>query len=102
MNIPDIIGWVGNVFFIWGVYALGKKNIKGFYSNAFGNFMYVVQAYLLGIPSLFWLSWGLIVLNIKGIIEWRKESYESKKILIDTHSRAVADLYDDKERTEDE
>jgi hypothetical protein len=71
-NLPDIIGWVGNVFFIYGVYALGLKKVHGFHCNILGNLAYVAQGIMLGIPSLYVLSIGLVLLNIKGIIEWRK------------------------------
>lgn len=69
----EILGWIANVCFIYGVYTIGIKNIKGFYFNAVGNFLYVLQALNMNNGSLFWLSIGLIVLNIKGIYEWRKE-----------------------------
>ena len=73
-NIPDIVGWVGNIFFLWGVYTIGNKNIKGFYANILGNVMYVVQSIMLMLPSLFVLSLLLILLNIKGIFSWKNKT----------------------------
>ncbi len=72
MIIPDFIGWIANIFFIYGVYALGMKKVHGFYYNSIANLFYIVQGILLGVPSLAILSLALIGLNIKGIIEWRK------------------------------
>lgn len=72
LNTPDILGWVANVFFLYGVYALGCKKSIGFYSNSLGNVLYAVQAVMLLNSALFWLSIGLTILNIKGIIQWRK------------------------------
>ena len=75
--LNEILGWVANVFFIYGGYALGKKNIKGFYSNGIANLLYVAQSYLMNNTALLWLSVGLIILNIKGVINWSQDS-ESK------------------------
>lgn len=75
MITPDIIGWVGNIFFIYGVYAIGIKKVHGFHCNIVGNFAYMIQGFLLNIPSLIILSIFLMFLNAKGIIEWMKMDY---------------------------
>ena len=68
-----ILGWIGNILFIHGVYSLGKKKIIGFYSCAVANTLYLIQAVIMSNNPLMWLSVGLAILNIKGIIEWRKD-----------------------------
>lgn len=68
------IGWIGNIFFILGVYALGNKKTIGFYSNSVANLLYAWQSILMNNIPLFWLSLGLILLNIKGIYEWRNNN----------------------------
>ena len=73
MITPDFIGWVSNVFFVYGVYNIGIKKINGFYHNIVGNLGYVIQGVLLNVPSLVVLSIILILLNIKGVIEWKKK-----------------------------
>lgn len=70
--MEQYLGWIGNIFFIWGVYALGKKNILGFYSNSIANALYLWQAIIMQNSPLLYLSLGLFILNIKGILEWRK------------------------------
>ena len=77
--LEESVGWIANVFFIYGVYALGNKNVKGFYSNALANVLYLGQSYLMHNSALFWLSLGLIILNIKGIINWRLSKAEVNK-----------------------
>jgi len=73
MIFSNSLGWIGNLFFLWGVYSLGKKNIKGFYYNSIGNILYVVQSLILKNVPLLCLSIGLIILNIKGIVEWTRK-----------------------------
>ena len=75
--IADLIGWIGNLFFIYGVWAIGEKRVNGFYFNFVGNFAYVVQGYMKGTSSLLVLSFLLMFLNVQGILKWRKD----KKIL---------------------
>lgn len=71
--LESILGWIGNILFIYGVYALGKKRIIGFYANTFANLLYFAQAIIMNNNPLIWLSIGLGYLNVKGIIEWRKD-----------------------------
>lgn len=70
LTINDILGWIGNVLFIYGVYAIGIKEINGFYANILANICYAIQAIRMKNISLYWLSIGLVGLNTKGIIEW--------------------------------
>lgn len=72
--ITLILGWVGNCLFLSGVYALGKKRIVGFYLNCIANILYLMQAIIMNNSPLLWLSLGLAILNVKGIIEWRKNA----------------------------
>ena len=74
-----ILGWISNIFFIYGVWALGKKKVLGFYSNTIANALYLWQSILMHNPSLAWLSIGLIFLNLYGIYQWNKD--KQKKIL---------------------
>lgn len=77
MNTADVIGWIGNIFFIYGVYALGIKRVHGFHCNTIGNIMYAIQGIMMQLPSLVALSLILIGLNVKGIIEWTKKKKKS-------------------------
>jgi len=69
--MADLIGWIGNVFFIFGVPALAQKKVIGFYLNIVANLCYVLQGYLVGVPSLMVISIFLVILNIYGIVKWR-------------------------------
>ena len=71
--LVNLLGWTGNIFFIVGVYLLGEKDVKGFYINSVANALYAVQSIIMNNVPLFWLSIALIILNVKGIYEWRKK-----------------------------
>lgn len=77
MITPDIIGWIGNIFFVYGVFALGHKQVRGFWCNMVGNILYAGQGAMLELPSLIVLSALLVFLNIKGVLAWTKTKNES-------------------------
>ena len=68
----ELLGWLGNLFFIYGVYKLGKKAVIGFYANSLANLLYAGQSIIMSNSPLLWLSIGLLILNIKGIYEWSR------------------------------
>lgn len=67
-----LLGWIGNVLFIYGVYAVGNKNIYGFFCNAIANVLYILNADMTHNAPLYVLSIGLAILNIIGMIKWNK------------------------------
>jgi len=71
--IEQILGWIGNICFFYGVYTLAKKNISGFYINSFANLLYTIQSILMQNWALLFCSIGLLTLNIYGIVNWRKK-----------------------------
>jgi len=71
MSTPDLIGWFGNIFFIYGVWAIGERKISGFYVNYIGNLAYLIQGTFLGMYSLIVLSFILMLLNVLGIVKWK-------------------------------
>jgi Nicotinamide mononucleotide transporter len=72
MNIPDILGHIGNVGFLLGAVLLARKKVSGFYWQIEGNFFYLIQAWIMGMSSLVILSFILIFINIGGIVNWRR------------------------------
>ena len=73
MNIPEFIGWGGNIGFFLGAIYIARKDIKAFWWQIFGNALYAIQSLFLWNPSLFILSIILIVVNIVGWINWSKK-----------------------------
>lgn len=73
MNYPNIIGWIGNVFFVIGVCLLAKRKIKGFYFNCFGNIAYIIQGILIQMNSILVISIFLISTNVYAILKWKTD-----------------------------
>lgn len=74
MSTPDLIGWIGNLFFVYGVWAIGERKVSGFYVNYIGNLAYLIQGAFLTLYSLIVLSSILMLLNVVGIVKWRKDN----------------------------
>jgi len=88
-NIPDTVGWVGNIAFVTGAILLARKNIKGWYFNFIGNSAYVVQGILLSMPSLAILSIFLMYINVIGIKHWKKEQKPDNRIILPATDIAI-------------
>ena len=73
IDFPQTLGWIANLLFIYGVFAIRKKHISSLWANMFANVLYVGQSFVLKNNSLFWISIILIVLNLLAIWEWRKK-----------------------------
>ena len=74
----NIIGWTGNIFFLFGAIFLAKKWILGWHCQILGNACYLVYAVLLGFKegmSLCALSILLIIVNIYGLKKWRNPQW---------------------------
>lgn len=91
MSILGILGWISNIFFIYGVWAVGKKNVHGFYANSIANLLYAWQSILMDNHPLFWLSILLILLNLKGIYEWQFKN--NKRFSISNQQKHAEKVY---------
>jgi len=74
MISANAIGWISNIFFVYGVWAVAKKKTVGFYCNLVGNVLYAIVAIMVNTPSLLWLSILLAGINIYGIYNWSKDA----------------------------
>ena len=72
--MTNILGWIGNILFVYGVYGVSKKNISGLYGCALANFLYIVRAQILSDVPLLVLSIILCSINIYGIYNWSKDA----------------------------
>ncbi len=66
------IGWIGNIFFLLGAIFLAKKSSLGWYCQILGNLIYIIVALLLNVNSMWALSVLLILINIYGLYQWKR------------------------------
>jgi hypothetical protein len=73
----NLIGWIGNIFFLLGAMFLAKKRIVGWHCQILGNLCYIVFGLLMGLEgiSLFFLSVLLTIINYYGLKKWRNPSW---------------------------
>ena len=69
----DILGWIANVFFVFGMISLAHKKIKGFYFNTVGNVIYIEVGRQTETYSLMVISVFLICVNVYGVWKWKKD-----------------------------
>ena len=70
--MEQILGWLGNMGFLFGALLLTRQNINGWPLQIIANALYVLQSYLLKNYALLWLSIILIFVNIYGCYNWNK------------------------------
>jgi hypothetical protein len=71
----QILGWLGNVGFVFGAFWIARKHLNGFTAQIFANGLYAWQALLMDNTPLLCLSIFLIGINGYGIYNWvKKES----------------------------
>lgn len=73
MILINWLGWTGNLLYLLGVWLLANKRVSGFVSSFFANILYFIMGLLLSISSIWMLSIGLGILNIIGIVKWRRK-----------------------------
>ena len=81
--IEQILGWIGTALFFYGVWALARKNIWGFFANSLANILYMAQGILMKNWPLVACSIGLFIINIYGVREWRRIKTILPKLLIE-------------------
>lgn len=79
MSLIEIIGWLGNLGFIFGAIAIAKKSVYGFHMQIFANVCYVIQSYLMKNTPLMAISLILIAINLISIYNWTKKEKKCKK-----------------------
>lgn len=73
IDFPQTLGWIANLLFIYGVFAIRKKHVSSLWANMIANVLYVWQSFILKNPSLLSISIILIGLNIWAIWTWTYE-----------------------------
>ena len=73
MSTIDLLGWIGNIFFVLGAYLLAKKKpMEACLTNIVGNGLYIIVGVVLHTTSLWAISVFLLVLAIYGAYNWKQ------------------------------
>lgn len=100
MVFTDIIGHIGNVGFLYGAWALGKKKLSGWIAQIVANLCYAIQSIVMHNTPLLTVSIVLIGVNIYGYWSWTKKEKKSilEKAVQDAEakrSQAIMDMYNE-------
>ena len=72
MQLTDCLGWIANIGFIFGSFLIAREKVSGFYWFGLANLIYIFMGILLKTSSLSAISVYLLIMNVYGIIHWRK------------------------------
>lgn len=73
-NMITLLGWIACAFTCIALYFLGKKDTLGWYYNIIGSALWLTYALMSGQWSLAVVNIIIAILNMKGVIAWRKHT----------------------------
>jgi hypothetical protein len=77
----QLLGWLGNVFFVYGAYLLTQKKPRSYAVwNLCGNFAYILQGMFYQNWSLVALSMVLGTLSAAILLKWKKDDASSPSV----------------------
>jgi len=96
----DILGWIGNIGFLYGAWAFSQKKLCGWIAQIIANLCYVAQSIAMNNIPLCVISIVLICVNIYGYWSWTKKENKSyiNKTILDAElkrSQAIMDMYNE-------
>ena len=96
----DLLGWIGNIGFLYGAWAFSQKKLSGWIAQIIANLCYVVQSISMDNIPLLTVSIVLICVNIYGYWSWTKKESKSylQKAVQDAESKrsqAIMNMYNE-------
>ena len=70
----EIIGWTGTALILIGYYLNAKKEISSWLHWCVGNLLMVIYSVAIGATPQVALAFILMMLNIYGYINWKKDN----------------------------
>lgn len=68
-----MIGWIGNVFIVLGLYGIGDKRRNAFFFTIAGECCYIVHTFLNGDWAIFAAAWIFLAMAVRGYVKWGQE-----------------------------
>jgi hypothetical protein len=70
--IRQAVPWLTSVFTLWAMWLLAKKRWQGWVVGLFNQVLWVATAVLFRTWGLLPLTAALIVVYIRGLVDWRR------------------------------
>jgi hypothetical protein len=68
----DLLGWLGNIFIVAGLWGIGSKRQGAFLFSILGEALYIGRSYIVADWALFAVCWVFLLMAARGYILWRK------------------------------
>jgi hypothetical protein len=65
-----MLGWIGNLFIVAGLWGIGNKWRPAFLFSIVGEAAYILRSYLVQDWALFAICWIFLIMAIRGYIKW--------------------------------
>ena len=73
MGTPDLLGHIGYVFLLAGLFLLSRKKTIGWLFRIIGDLFWVTVGFLLGMSAIWFWCLVFLCLDIYGYISWKKK-----------------------------
>jgi hypothetical protein len=65
-----VLGWIGNIFIVIGLWRVGDKHRNAFLFSMVGEAFYVIRSYVLGDWALFSICWVFLLMAGRAYLKW--------------------------------
>jgi hypothetical protein len=72
--VIGLLGWVGNVLIVVGLYGITEKRRGAFWFSMFGEASYIARSLMTRDWALFSVCWVFLAMAVLGYIRWGKQA----------------------------
>jgi hypothetical protein len=65
-----MIGWIGNIFVIAGLYGVGDKRRGALLFSIIGEICYIIHTAMVGDWAIFAAAWIFLFMVVRAYIKW--------------------------------
>lgn len=65
-----MLGWLGNVFIIAGLWGVGDKNRRALWFSMAGEVCYIIHCYLVKDWAIFAAAWIFLFMVVRAYVKW--------------------------------
>lgn len=75
----EILGWIGNVFIVVGLWKVGNRSRDGFIASCVGELLWIANAYSRADWALTAICMVFLVMAVRGYVKWGKINGKNTK-----------------------